>query len=366
MVPTCRRTFTHARRTYPPANRVQQLLFERPIDLFPQAADQHVDDVGLGVEAVLPHVRQDHRLRHDLAGVPHQVLEERELPRPQIEHRAGPRDAPREQIEHEIVDGQRRRFRGAAGAAHQRLHARQQLRERERLGEVIVAAGLQAAHAVVHRSPRAQDQHRRQDAAAPHLLDEREAVAAREHHVDDGDVVGLSGGGRQPRVPVDGVVDDESRLAQPADDEFRNRRIVFDQQGPHDASPCPLFSKDEEVFERRYRVLRDEPQVRGCRRVDDRLRRNALFGVGSGSPAAGGEIDDADESPAVQCRAKVGEQRDGASMSRKALAMIAASSEPRGSRGSTGVPRTGLMLGRFSVCIRCAIAWIIVDWISSA
>src|SRR5439155_1468100 len=45
------------------SHRVQQLFLERPIDLLAQPAHQHVDDVGLRVEVVLPHVRQDHRLR---------------------------------------------------------------------------------------------------------------------------------------------------------------------------------------------------------------------------------------------------------------------------------------------------------------
>jgi len=35
--------------------------------------------LGLRVEVVLPHMRQNHRLRHDLAGIPHQIFEQGEL-----------------------------------------------------------------------------------------------------------------------------------------------------------------------------------------------------------------------------------------------------------------------------------------------
>src|SRR3954452_17102497 len=63
------------------ADRMQQPLLERPVDFFAQAADQHVDDVGLRIEVVLPDVRQDHRLRDHLAGVAHQIFEEREFAR---------------------------------------------------------------------------------------------------------------------------------------------------------------------------------------------------------------------------------------------------------------------------------------------
>src|SRR5205823_12781040 len=85
------------------ADGLQQLLLERPIDLLAQAAHEHVDDVRLRIEAVLPHMREDHRLRHDFAGVAHQVLQESELPRPQIDRDAAAGDAPRQQIEHQII-----------------------------------------------------------------------------------------------------------------------------------------------------------------------------------------------------------------------------------------------------------------------
>src|SRR4029079_8817936 len=60
------------------ANGLQTLGLEGRIDLVAQPADQHVDDVGLGIEVVVPDVRQDHRLRDDLPGVSHEVLEEGE------------------------------------------------------------------------------------------------------------------------------------------------------------------------------------------------------------------------------------------------------------------------------------------------
>src|SRR4051794_36643950 len=89
------------------ANRLQQLALERAIDLLAQAAHQHVDDVGLRVEVVFPHVRQDHRLRDDLSGVAHQVLEQRELARPELDGLAAANHPARQQIELEVVQPQR-------------------------------------------------------------------------------------------------------------------------------------------------------------------------------------------------------------------------------------------------------------------
>ena len=74
------------------ADRVNELLFEWAIDLLAQPADQHVDDVGLGIEVLLPDMREDHRLRHDAACVAHQVFEERKLARPELDGRSSARD----------------------------------------------------------------------------------------------------------------------------------------------------------------------------------------------------------------------------------------------------------------------------------
>ena len=160
------------------------------VDLLAQAVDEHVDDVGARVEAVVPDVRQDHRLRHHAAGVAHQVFEQRELARPQRSMlAAAAHRAPRTQVEREVADRQPRRRRRRRGAADQRLDAGEQLRERERLGQVVVAAGLQPAtrSSTVCRALRISTGVVSLPPAQ--LLDQREAVELREHDVDDGDVV---------------------------------------------------------------------------------------------------------------------------------------------------------------------------------
>ena len=46
------------------------------VDLLAQVADVGLDDVGVAVEVVLPHVVEDLRLRERPAGVEHQVAQE--------------------------------------------------------------------------------------------------------------------------------------------------------------------------------------------------------------------------------------------------------------------------------------------------
>src|SRR5829696_632595 len=54
-----------------PADGMNQLPRESLVDLLAQAEDQYVDDVGAGIEGVVPHMRQDHRLRDHPSGVAH-------------------------------------------------------------------------------------------------------------------------------------------------------------------------------------------------------------------------------------------------------------------------------------------------------
>ena len=115
----------------------------------------------------------------------------------------------------------------------ERLHTREQLGEGERLGQVVVTAGLQAANAVVHGPPRTEDQHGRGDPPLPQLIDERKAVALRQHDVDDGHVVRRLQRRAHAALAVGGMVNDEAGLAQAACDEIGNRGIVFDDEGPH-------------------------------------------------------------------------------------------------------------------------------------
>src|SRR4029079_18310371 len=58
------------------------LLVEAAIDRVAQTVYEDVDDVGAGLEAIVVHRGEDRRLRHDVAGVAHQDLEQGLLLRP--------------------------------------------------------------------------------------------------------------------------------------------------------------------------------------------------------------------------------------------------------------------------------------------
>src|SRR5687768_7250949 len=62
---------------------LQHLAVEVPVDLLAETEHQHVHDVRPRIEAVVPYVGEDHRLRDDTPCVAHQILEQRKLTGPE-------------------------------------------------------------------------------------------------------------------------------------------------------------------------------------------------------------------------------------------------------------------------------------------
>jgi hypothetical protein len=120
-----------------------------------------------------------------------------------------------------------------SGAPRQHLDPRQQLREREGLGQVVVPAGTQALDAVVHLGERAQDQDRRRHALRSQGLHNGQAVHIGEHPVGDYHVVPGGERERQAVCAIRGMIHAVAALAKPVRDVFRRAQVVLDQQQLH-------------------------------------------------------------------------------------------------------------------------------------
>src|SRR5271165_4080947 len=120
------------------------------IELPAQIADLDVDDVGLRHEFEVPHVLEEHRPGHDLARAAHEIFEELEFPRQEIDRSAGAANLALDQIHLDVARPQPRRARIAA-ASQERLDPRGQFANVEGLDEIVVAAGLQAVDPLVDR-----------------------------------------------------------------------------------------------------------------------------------------------------------------------------------------------------------------------
>ena len=120
--------------------------------------------------------------------------------------------------------------RAGAGAPQHGAHARQQLGDRERLGDVVVGAQLEAEHLVGFGRAGGQHDDRRRDRARPQVAAHVEAVLLRQHHVEDHQVGRERAGLLQPLVAVGGGFDlvalELEVVAQPEP----HLRLVFNHQ----------------------------------------------------------------------------------------------------------------------------------------
>ena len=111
-----------------------------------------------------------------------------------------------------------------------RADAGDQLQERERLGEVVVGAGLQAGDAVGDAASGAEHQHRRPRVVLAQPPAGLEAVDARKHDVEDDDLRGPLGERRQAALAGRRDLDLEAGLAQAADERAAEQEVVLDDE----------------------------------------------------------------------------------------------------------------------------------------
>jgi hypothetical protein len=128
---------------------VDELGLEVAVDFVAEAADEDVDDVGLGIEVIVPDVLEDHGFGDDLVLVAQEVLEEEKFAGLEIDFGRAAPDFAGEEVHFEIGEGEAGDDGGGAGAADEGLQAGEQFGEGEGLGEVVVAAALEALDAVV-------------------------------------------------------------------------------------------------------------------------------------------------------------------------------------------------------------------------
>src|SRR5215210_699327 len=132
------------------AHGLDRLDAERPVDLLAQVADVDVDDVRAVLVLAIPRVLEQLEAVEDLAGAAHERVEQGELLGRQLDLGLPAPDPPRRGVEPEVA---RLEHGGAPerAPARERAQPRGQLLEGERLGEVVVGARVEPAHAVLDR-----------------------------------------------------------------------------------------------------------------------------------------------------------------------------------------------------------------------
>src|SRR5205809_5676091 len=138
-----------------PAYGLDRTAAERPVDLVAQVADVDVDEIGAGLEAELPGALEQLASRQSLAAPTQQEFEHGELLRRQLELRLAAPGAAGRRIEAQVA--RLEQCRALPGrTADKGSQACQQLRERERLQQVVVRPRVEPADAIADRIARGQ------------------------------------------------------------------------------------------------------------------------------------------------------------------------------------------------------------------
>src|SRR6266540_4318176 len=194
-----------------PAHRLDRDPTEGPVELVAQTPHVHLDDVGVALEVVVPDVLEDLALGDDLAPAAHQELQQG-WPLPGAPAQQGPQPG-------------------------------EQHRVGERLGQVVIGAGVERLDLVPLAPLGGKHQDRRPDPFLPQRLADLVAVDAGQHDVEDDRVIGVFPGQPQPVVAVQGNVDGEPLRLEPIAEPGGEPLLVLDHQHPH-CLPSTRSSED--------------------------------------------------------------------------------------------------------------------------
>lgn len=184
------------------------------VDFVPEPAHVDIDDIGLQVEVTIPDVLQHHRAGDHLPLVFHQVLQELEFSRLEVDGLTFARNPVRAQIQLQVGHAQDSPRPACDWTAQQSLDTGEKFRKGERLHKIIVATAAQPVDPILDISHRTQEQDRRLLTRASQCLDHGQAVKTRKHAVDDRKVIRLADGLKQPIAAVLSNIDEEAGLAQ--------------------------------------------------------------------------------------------------------------------------------------------------------
>ena len=202
----------------------------------PQPHDEVIDRARVGVFVQVPDLLENRLARHRPARVAHQVLQ-------QVAFHLGELVGLLAHLQLQCFQVQR-----AAGerqvlvfvlvllhplpASQQAAQPRQQDLQLERLGQVVIGAGLEPLQHISRPAARGQHQHGNEVACRPQLLHDIKAVAARQHHVEDHRIVG-GAIGQQPvkrRLAVAVHIDHMALGFKVEPQALGEVRLVFDDQ----------------------------------------------------------------------------------------------------------------------------------------
>ena len=203
----------------------------RRIDFLAQTTNVHVDEVGARVKVIAPDFFENHHAREDLPGIAHQKFQQLVLGGQQAQLLLGAAGFAGDQVELKVSDPQRcfvlvdRAF-----AAQQDFNPGGHFVAGKGFGQVVIAAGAQAAYPLVHVGEGADHQNRCADPNSAQRGYNRQAVQLGEHAVQGNQVIVATHGANQALTAIGDPVNFQPVATQFSHDLFRRYGIIFDGQ----------------------------------------------------------------------------------------------------------------------------------------
>ena len=213
---------------------MNELLAATSVDLVAQVVHVHINDVGEGVEVLIPHVFGDHGPGEDTARVPHQVFEQGIFFQGQVNPLPPSDDFTGRRIKDEVIDLE---YAGALGSASPEKgpNPREQLIDGEGFREVVIRSRVEPLDPLVDLRLGGQDQDWSLNAGPANSLEDIEAGQRGQHEVDDDQVVARGERHLKTFRPVFAQIDGVALFLKCALDEGADFRFVFDYEDTHGA-----------------------------------------------------------------------------------------------------------------------------------
>ena len=160
----------------------------------------------VAVEILLVEMLDNLAARDDAPGVVHEVGEQAILVAGEFDRLAIDGHSPGAGVEPDRADRKIAR-RVAGGAAHERPQARQHLLHMERLGDVVVGAGVDALDLVAPPVAGGQDQDRHRAPGLAPRFEDRDAVALGQADVEHDSVIGFGVAAKPAFLAIESAVD---------------------------------------------------------------------------------------------------------------------------------------------------------------
>ncbi len=192
----------------------------------------HVDHVGAAIKVHVPHLLGNESTRKDFSRTTREQREQRKLLGREIQFLARTDSSPLEKIDLEIRKPQDLLMARWPTPQHG-TNPRKQLREGERLHQVVVGAEVEAPNSVVHAVSGGEKQDWSLHRGVPQLRGHGPAVDLGKHDVKNDDVVLAGPRQVKPFLAVSGHIDSEPLLSEAFFEISRSLFLIFDHEYFH-------------------------------------------------------------------------------------------------------------------------------------